>query len=193
MKVGKPSGNDVKNAASVAGGVVVGSAVSNGVFSVIHDEEKAIADAAEKKKHDNMGLLKRGALVVVGGGLGAAIKSNDVVSLLVKGVCYGIAGQQGYAIVKSLAGKSTAVQKMAASGDKLQRAIAKSVGLGCACGDKVQAYPAYPMNGRRKKRGMGMIMPAIGAYSDMAPSGRFGESANAFDNAIGTGQALVAL
>lgn len=187
MKVGKPSGNDVKNAAAVAGGVVVGTGVSNGLFTLIHDEDKAITDAEEKKKHDNMGLIKRAGIAIAFGFGASAIKSNDVVSLLAKGLCYGITGQQTFAIVKSFASNNESVKKMAASSNKAERAIAATLGLGCACNSQ-KTYYAEPLNGRRRSRRRGMGIPVVALDTDYANVMQ--SQTNVFEQAIDTGRML---
>jgi hypothetical protein len=186
MKVGKPSGNDVKNAAAVAGGVFVGTGVSNGLFTVIHDEDKAITDAEEKKKHDNMGLIKRAGIAVVFGFGASAIKSNDVISLIAKGLCYGITGDQAFAILKSFSRNNDSVKKMAASNNKAERAIAATLGLGCAC-DSQKTYIAEPLNGRRRRR-KGLGIPVVALETDYA-SVMQGQS-NVFEQAIDSGRML---
>jgi hypothetical protein len=172
MNFKKPSSKALQDAATLVGGIAVGSAVSRGVYALIHkDETKATPE--DQKKHDNMGLVKRAAITVLTAYVGAGISGNDTVSSLSRNALYGMSVMQLLELVKQLTAKSSAGQDLAASNQPAKQFLARTLGLGCAC-DTNQAQYELPV-----ARLMGMRNPA----NVMA-----NEEGSMFENALSTGQ-----
>lgn len=149
MKVTNPSSTAIESTAKTVGGVILGGAVSKGIFSLLHKEPASTETADAIKKAENMALLKRGGMVALAGYGAAAITSKDLLSEIVKSACYGIAGTQTLEIVSALSAKSSKAQELASSTNPVKKAVARTLGLACPCNEP-KAYPS--LNGTRGKR-----------------------------------------
>lgn len=131
MKFKKPSEQKVKDTIALTGGLVGGSMLSKAVFGFVHEPTTA-TDAASIKKDENTALIKRGALAAAGVAGALFIDGNDSLSTLAKGAAAGVAVIQVLEVVKVLANRS-GVEKEATASTTAKKAIARAVGLGCAC------------------------------------------------------------
>lgn len=128
MDFQNPTSSKLKTTLTMFGGMVLGAMVSEGVIGVIHKPNTS-ADPAAIKKDNTMLLVKRGAIAGGSAYGAAAIKGEDTTSTVVRGMLYGMAGQQTVKIV-------THVVK---SNDKIATTVSKSkfaanaTGLACAC------------------------------------------------------------
>lgn len=163
MKVTSPSSKAIESTAKTVGGVILGGAVSKGIFGLIHKEPVATETADAIKKAQNMALLKRGGMVALAGFGAAAITSSDLMSEIAKAACAGVAGTQALEIVRSLSEKSTKVQALAASTSNAKRAVAKTLGLACPC-ESPAAY-AQQLNGYRRRSNQKLRYAAEQAYA----------------------------
>lgn len=131
MKFKKPSEQKVKDTIALTGGLVGGSMLSKAVFGFVHEPTTA-TDAASIKKDENTALIKRGALAAAGVAGALFIDGNDSLSTLAKGAAAGVAVIQVLEVVKVLANRS-GVESEATATTTAKKAIARAVGLGCAC------------------------------------------------------------
>lgn len=153
MKVTNPSSTAIESTAKTVGGVILGGAVSKGIFSLLHKEPASTETADAIKKAQNMALLKRGGMVALAGYGAAAITSKDLLSEIVKSACYGIAGTQTLEIVSALSAKSSKAQELASSTNPVKKAVARTLGLACPCDSKPAPYQVQPLAGYRGNRG----------------------------------------
>ncbi len=156
MKFQKPSESSMKNTAAMAGGVGVGFMASKAVFGLIHNPP-ATTDATQQKKDNNTAMLKRGAFVLAGLGLAAALNGKDLVTTAVQSVGVGLAVHQGLELVATLAAKNNVVSENAAR-TTTGKMLARAVGLGCPCNEVAVAT------------GLGNTIPFSPRFDMYAPS-----------------------
>lgn len=152
MKVGTPSEPVIIDTLAVTGGGFAGAMLSKATVGFIHTPTTAV-DADAIKKDENTLMLKRGGLLAVGLAAAMFVSGNDTGASLVKGAGYGIVLAQGLEIVKTIAARS-GVASEAASTTTGKKALARAVGLGCACsgepalnGRGLRFTPAYDYSG----------------------------------------------
>ena len=142
MKLVKPSGNTLQEAAIVTGGAGAGAALSRVAVGAIF-KPKAGDDEATKKKNQNTLLAMRAGLAVVGIVAYAAVSGKDTGATAAKA---SFAGWSAIQVIDALrdrmASKGITAATATSQTDKL---AADAVGLGCNCG-----VPAL---------GMGMVIP----------------------------------
>lgn len=137
----------MKTAALMLIGLTAGAMSSRGLVGAIHETKAGLTEADAKKQ--NLVLLGKRAAIVAGAGYAAAgLKGTDDVSVIAKNAALGAAAMQVIDGVKDVAANSTKVAALAA-GTKTQRAIATSLGLGCACENT--SYMALPLNKPRRR------------------------------------------
>ncbi|ALM50317.1 hypothetical protein AMR72_16350 [Flavobacterium psychrophilum] len=131
MQFKKPSKVQVKDTIALTGGLVGGSMLSKAVFGFMHEATTA-TDAASLKKDENTQLVKRGVLVAAGVAGAMFINGNDSLTTAVKGASAGVAVIQALEVIKVLANRS-GVESEATASSAAKKAVARAVGLGCAC------------------------------------------------------------
>ena len=154
MKFTNPNSSKVESTIVMIAGLAVGAMASRAGFAAIHEDKAGLDTAAAKKQT----LVKAGKRIVIIGasGYGAAgINGSDNTSVFTKNLALGAALVQVIDGAKdALAGNS----KINASGTKLQRIAAASVGLGCPC--ESQSLDALPL-GRPHRKHRSLNSPAL--------------------------------
>ncbi|WP_417350312.1 hypothetical protein [Flavobacterium alkalisoli] len=133
MKLKKPSAKKVTDTAALTGGVIVGGAVSKGVFGLIHSPA-ATEDTAEQKKQENAALVKRALLIAATGAGAVFLEGNDSITSAAKGTLIGMAAIQTLEAIATLA-KRSGVTPEAAATTVPKKFLARVAGLGCPCTD----------------------------------------------------------
>jgi len=131
MKLKKPSAKTATQTAAITGGVIVGGALSKGVFGLIH-ENTVTDDPTAQKKAENMGLIKRAAIIVATGAGAAFLDGNDSLSSVTRGSLIGMAAVQTLEVVATLAKRGGVTPESSAS-TASQKFLARTTGLGCPC------------------------------------------------------------
>ncbi|QEE49649.1 hypothetical protein FUA48_08645 [Flavobacterium alkalisoli] len=143
MKLKKPSAKKVTDTAALTGGVIVGGAVSKGVFGLIHSPA-ATEDTAEQKKQENAALVKRALLIAATGAGAVFLEGNDSITSAAKGTLIGMAAIQTLEAIATLA-KRSGVTPEAAATTAPKKFLARVAGLGCPCTDTMGMGSVIPM------------------------------------------------
>lgn len=166
MKLKKPSAKKVTDTAALTGGVIVGGAVSKGVFGLIHSPA-ATEDTAEQKKQENTALVKRALLIAATGAGAVFLDGNDSITSAAKGTLIGMAAIQTLEAIATLA-KRGGVTTEAAATTAPKKFLARVAGLGCPCNETGLMLPvAYsprwelPRMETKTTREIGMSAPDI--------------------------------
>jgi hypothetical protein len=154
MKFKQPNGSAIETLAITVVGVAVGAMASRAAMGAIHtDATKNAAGvaltAAELKTQTLTKYGKRAAILAGAGYAAAGIDGKDTAGAFAKAAAIGASTIQLIDGVKDFAADNTTLQGYA-TGTKTQKAIAKAVGLGCACDSP--ALLAMPLNRPRHRR-----------------------------------------
>lgn len=182
MKFTTPNGSKVESTVLMIAGLAIGAMASRAGFAAIH-EDKAGLDTAAAKKQTLVKAGKRVAIIGASGYAAAGINGSDNTSVIVKNIALGSALVQVVDGAKdALAGNS----KINASGTKLQRIAAASLGLGCPC--ESQSLEALPLN-RPHRKHRRLNSPALveayeNGYALNAPFGEYDPLQAALDSGM---------
>lgn len=164
MDFKKPSTKTATDTAALAGGILVGGAVSRGVYGAIHEKKATVA--AEIATETKMGYAKRAGIIILAGVGAAALTGTGAETSFAKGALLGMASVQALDGIKEVAATSTATAKYATSTTATGKFMARTLGLACPC-DEVNPSPFQSQLGRpRYSRLRSPMLEANNAIGD---------------------------
>ena len=128
MNFKTPNSSTLETTGALVIGAVLGGSLSNGVISLVHNDDATKTTPEDLKKQKSMLTYKRIGLAAITAIGAAFIQGNDAVTNAAKGSLIGMSVAQTMKIVSENATPKTAATKSA-------KFINASLGLGCACND----------------------------------------------------------